>query len=155
MAKFEMELPTEIMKDFEKIYKDSEKIFGEMTMAGAERVMYNMKKNAPNILKPYVRTTKMYKTPTDGGINTKAYISGYIPFSDPNRKYFSARNGTTSKVYKTSQGVPAEFLANLYEYGRSTAPFPKHPFMRKSFNKNEIEQEMLKAQKRASGGLLE
>ena len=155
MAKFEMQLPDAIMKDFQKIYKESDKIFGEMTKAGAEVVANNMKNSAPNVLKPYVKTTKIYKTPSDGGINTKAYVSGYIPFSDPNRKYFSRRNGTTAKVYRTTQGVPAEFLANIFEYGRSTAPFPKHPFVRKSFKKAEIEKAMLDAQKRASGGLLE
>lgn len=155
MASFNLELPTEIMRDFQNIMNNSDKIFGEMTKAGAKVVESNMKNNAPNVLKSYVKTSKTYKTPTDGGINTKVYVSGYIPFSDPNRKYFSRRNGTSSTVYKTSKGVPAEFLGNIYEYGRSNAPFPKHPFMRKSFKKGDIEQAMLKAQKEASGGLLE
>ena len=155
MAKFELELPTGIIKDIQKIYDNTDEIFGEMTKAGAEVVANNMKNNAPNILKSYVKTTKIYKTPSDGGINTKAYVSGYIPFSDPNRKFFSRRNGSSAKIYNTTLGVPAEFLGNLYEYGRSTAPFPKHPWMRKSFKKGDIEKAMLKAQKRASGGLLE
>ena len=155
MAKFEMELPTEIMKDFQKVYNNSDKIFGEMTRAGAEVVEKNIESSIPKALLPYIKMTRTYRTPSDGGINTKVYVSGYIPFSDPNRKYFSRTNGSTAKVYSTSQGVPADFLANLYEYGRSTAPFPKHPFLRKSFKKADIEKAMLKAQKQASGGLLD
>ena len=154
MAKFEMQLPTSIMKDFEKIYKDSEKIFGEMTKAGAEVVAKNMQNNAPSDIKPFVKLTKTYKTPSDDGINTKVYVSGYIPFSNPNRSYFS-RSGGSGKTYATAKGVPVDFLANLYEYGRSTSPFPKHPFFRKSFKKGEIEDAMLKKQKELSGGLLD
>ena len=51
--------------------------------------------------------------------------------------------------------VPAPLVANVFEYGRSGLPFPKHPFLRKSFKKSEIEQAMLKVQKEKSGGLLE
>ena len=141
MAKFEMELPTEIMKDFEKIYKDSEKIFGEMTKAGAEVVYKNVQANVPQSIRQSkmmncLKITKVYKTPTDDGINTKVGFYGY----------FENKDGKT---------LPAPLVANVFEYGRSDAPFPKKPFMRKSFKKNEIEQAMLKAQKRASGGLLE
>ena len=46
MAKFSMELPTEIMKDFEKVYENSEKIFGGMTRAGAEVVYSNIRTNS-------------------------------------------------------------------------------------------------------------
>ena len=151
MAKFKLELPTEIIKEFETINKNTTEIFGEMTKAGAEVVASNMKNNAPTTLDKYVKLTVVYRTPTDGGINTKAYVKGYIPFSNPNRKNFSRGRGKQP----ATEGVPAEFLANLYEYGRSTAPFPKHPFLRKSFKKKEIEAAMLEAQKRASGGLLD
>lgn len=154
MAKFEMELPTDIMADFQKIHDNADKIFGEMTRAGAEIVERNMINSAPNIIKSHIKITRTYKTPSDGGINTKVYVNGYIPFSDPNRKSF-IRSGGSGKRYSTTKGVPADFLANLYEYGRSNAPFPKHPFLRKSFKKSDIEQAMLKAQASASGGLLD
>ena len=154
MAKFVLEMPTDVMNDLEKISKDADKIFGKMTQAGAEAVERNMKASAPKELVPYIKTTRVYKTPTDGGINTKVYISGYIPFSDPNRKYFSRSNGS-GKTVRTSDGVPADFLAKVYEYGRSNAPFPKRSFMRKSFRKSDIEDAMLKAQIEASGGILE
>jgi len=154
MARFQMELPTDLMKDIETLEKNSKKIFGEMTKAGAEVVEKNMTNNAPNDLKSHIKISKTYDTPTDGGVNTKVYISGYIPFSDPNRKYFS-RSGGSGKTYRSTEGVPASFLAQLYEYGRSTAPFPKKPFMRKSFRKAEIEAAMMKAQKEASGGIID
>ena len=154
MAKFELQLPDTLMKDFQKIYDNADEIFGEMTQAGAEVVEKNMKANAPSKLGNYVKTTKVYKTPSDDGINTKVYISGYLPFSSPGRKYFS-RSGSSGKSYRTTDGVPADFLAKIYEYGRSTAPFPKHPFVRKAFKKSDIEKAMLDAQKKASGGLLD
>lgn len=155
MAKFQLELPDQIIKDFRKIYENADEIFGEMTKAGAEEVEKQVRNNAPVLLKSYVKLTRVYKTPSDGGINTKVYLSGYIPFSNPNRKYFSRRNRSGGKMYSTTQGVPADFLANIYEYGRSSSPFPKKPFFRKSFNKVLIEAAMIKAQKKATGGLLE
>lgn len=154
MAKFKIELPTEIIKQFETVNENTTQMLGEMTTAGARVVAENMRNNAPTTINGYVKLTKVYRTPTDGGINTKAYVKGYIPFSNANRKGFS-RKGGSGKVYVSTEGVPAEFLANLYEYGRSTAPFPKHPFLRKSFKKKEIEAAMLEAQKKASGGLLD
>ena len=153
MARFELQMPDQILKDIKKIYDNSEEIFGAMTTAGAEVVAKNMKNNAPEILKPYVKISRVYKTPSNKGINTKAYISGYVPFSNPNRKSFSRGGGGENN--STSEGVPAPFLGIMYEYGRSTAPFPKHPFLRKSFKKGDIEAAMLKAQKEASGGLLD
>lgn len=156
MAQFQANLPDAIIKDMKRIHDNTEKIFGEMTRAGAEVVEDNVRANAPTILKSHVKLTRTYKTPSDGGINTKVYLSGYIPFSNSNRKGFSRRNKAGGKMYTTNKGVPVEFLANLYEYGRSTSPFPKKPFLRKAFGaKTRIEQAMRKAQKQASGGLLE
>lgn len=155
MARYKMELPTEIMKDFDKIYHGAEDIFGEMTKAGAEVVANNLRASVPiKEMAGCVRMTRTYKTPSDGGINTKAYISGYLPFTGK-RKSFSRRGRSGGQVYTTSQGVPADFLAKIYEYGRSNRPFPKKPFLRKAFRKGQIEKAMLAAQKRASGGLLD
>ena len=141
MAKFTMELPTEIMKDFQKIYDNSEQIFGDMTKAGAEVAMNNIQANVPasfhnsNIMS-CLKLTRQYKTPSDDGINTKVGFYGY----------FKNENGEI---------VPAPLVCNVFEYGRSNSPFPKHPFLRKSFKKAQIEKAMLDAQKRASGGLLD
>ena len=141
MAKFEMQLPSSIMKDFQKLYNNSERIFGEMTKAGAKAVEKNIIANVPKAIRnskmmDCLRLTEVYKTPSDDGINTKVGFYGYF-------------------VNEEGKTVPAPLVANVFEYGRSNAPFPKHPFMRKSFKKSDIEQAMMKAQKEASGGLLD
>lgn len=154
MAKFKMELPTEIMNDIKHIYNNTEDIFGGMTRAGAECVLAQAKQNAPSLISKYGKLSVTYRTPSDGGINTKVYFSGYIPFSTPNRLYF-ARRGGGGTMYYTEKGVPVDFLAIMYEYGRSNAPFPKKPFFRKSFKKDKIVEFMLNYQAKKSGGLLE
>lgn len=141
MAKFEMLLPDDILKDIKKIYDNADEIFGEMTKAGAEVVEKNIIANVPDGIRnsemmKNLKITQTYKTPSDDGINTKVAFYGYF----------------TNKEGKT---VPAPLVANVFEHGRSNLPFPKQPFMRKSFRKKEIEQAMLKAQKEASGGLLD
>jgi hypothetical protein len=141
MARFQMELPSDIMKDFQKIFDNSDEIFGKMTEAGAKVVEKNIVANVPQSIRKSnmmkcLKVTKVYKTPSDDGINTKVGFYGY----------FQNEDGKT---------VPAPLVANVFEYGRSNLPFKKHPFMRKSFKKGEIEQAMLKAQREASGGLLE
>lgn len=141
MAQFKLELPNDIIKDVQKIYDNADDIFGEMTQAGAEVVLRNIKSNVPKSIKiskmmDCLKITKTYKTPSDHGINTKVGFFGY----------FKNENGET---------VPAPLVANVFEYGRSDSAFPKHPFLRKSFKKSEIEQAMRKAQTRASGGLLD
>ena len=141
MAKFEISLPTEIMNDMRKIYDNADDIFKAMTQAGAEAVMGNMTQFAPPAFKDSnimncLRMTRPYKTPTDGGINTKVAFYGY----------FTNKNGEV---------VPAPLVVNVFEHGRSNLPFKKHPFVRKSFNRSNIREAMLKAQKEASGGLLD
>lgn len=141
MASFEMELPTEIISDFDKINNNAEDIFGKMTKAGAEVVMKNVRANVPSSFRGSnimncLKMTRIYKTPSDDGINTKVAFYGYF-------------------INKDRKLVPAPLVANVFEYGRSSAPFPKHPFLRKSFNKGEIRSAMLAMQKQASGGLLD
>ena len=139
MARFTMELPQDILKDVQRIEKDADKIFGGMTKAGAEIVLSNVKANAPKGWKDSdimnnIGLTKTYKTPSDNGINTKVIISGY----------FINENGVRT---------PAPLVANVFEYG--STKFPKQPFFRKSFRKQQIEKAMLQAQKELSGGLLD
>lgn len=138
MAKFVMQLPTEILKDIEYINGNSDKIFGEMTKAGAEVTVKNVKSNIPksfvdsNIMN-CLKVTKVYKTPSDQGINTKVGFFGYF----------------TNHLGKKT---PAPLVANVFEYGSSK--FTKQPFFRRSFKKAQIEQAMLEAQKKFSKGLL-
>ena len=141
MAKFQLELPTDIMKDIQKINSNAEKIFGEMTKAGAEVVMGNIQASVPDGIRNSqmmncLKMTRVYKTPSDDGINTKVGFYGYF-------------------INEKNKRVPAPLVANVFEYGRSNSPFPKQPFLWKSFKKGQIEAAMLKAQKEASGGLLE
>ena len=141
MAKFEMELPAEIIRQMKTLNDNCEEIFGEMTRAGAEVVNNNIEANIPQSIRESemmncLKITKTYKTQSDDGINTKIGFYGYFKNKD-------------GKI------VPAPLVANVFEYGRSNLPFPKHPFLRKSFKKKEIEEAMLKVQKEASGGLLE
>jgi len=138
---FKLELPTEIMKDIESLYKNTDDIMGAMTRAGAEVVQNNIQANIPEGIRSSkmmncLKVTKTYRTPSDDGINTKVGFYGYFENEDGGK-------------------TPAPLVANVFEYGRSTEPFPKHPFMRKSFKRQEIEAAMLKAQSEASGGLLD
>ena len=132
MASFKEELPNDLIKMFQELDRDSEKMIGEMTKGGAEVVYKNVLKNMPksfkgsNIMK-CLKITRVYKTPSDGGINTKIALYGY---------------------FKNKRGVitPAPLVANVFEHGTSTVK--KQPFMRKSFRKAEIEAEMKKVQEK-------
>lgn len=134
MAKFEMELPVELMNEIKKLEENTDKMLGEMTTAGAkvvyDLVLSNMKgsfKSTEGLAK-CLKLSKVYKTPSDDGINTKVAFYGY---------------------FKNSQGkkVPAPLVANAREYGTSRGE-KKKPFFRKSFNKAQIEQTMLKVQEK-------
>lgn len=132
MAKFDVELPDDLIKEFEKLDIDTEKMMGEMTKVGAKVVEKNILKNMPKSLKNSsiiycLKTTKVYKTKSDDAVNTKIAFYGY---------------------FKNKRGVitPAPLVANIFEHGTSTVR--KQPFMRKSFKKSEIEQEMLKIQEK-------
>lgn len=129
MARFEGELPNELIQQFERLQLNTEKMLEEMTKAGAQTVYSNMKAAAPKVLSDHIVITRTYKTPSDDGINTKVMISGYF-------------------LNRWGQTVPAPLVANVFEYGRSNHPFPKRPFLRKAFNKGQIESAMLAVQGR-------
>ena len=132
MARFSGGLPTDLIKTFESLGINTEKMLGDMVEAGAEVALKNVKAKMPRALREgltdkNIRLTRVYKTPSDDGINCQAMIDGY----------FTNRNG---------ERTPAPLVANLFEYGRSGNPFPKQPFFRSSFNKKQIETAMLKVQ---------
>lgn len=128
MAKFSLELPNDIIKQFEGLEKNTDKMLAEMTEAGAKVVYENIKASMPhswyssNIMK-CLKITKTYKTPSDDGVNTKVAFYGY----------FINRNG---------ERIPAPLVANVTEYGRSNSDYPKKPFLRRSFKKSDIEKAM-------------
>ena len=132
MARMEVELPTELMKTFEELGDDTQKMLDEMTQEGAKTVLANVKANVPasfhsSGIMRCLKITRPYYTPSDGGRNTKVAFYGYFDNEDGKR-------------------TPAPLVCNLFEYGRSNSPYPKHPFMRKSFKKGQIEAAMMKVQ---------
>ena len=133
MASFEMFVPEEIEKQLDKLYNDTPKIFGAMTQAGAQVVADELKATAPHPdIAANIKLSKIYETPSDGAMNTKVYIAGRTKKSN----------------------APLALVAGVFEYGRSTSPFPRKPFLRKAFNKGRIEEAMKKKQKEMTGGLL-
>ena len=164
MAKFEVEIPTELLNEFDFVRNNAASIFGKMTRAGAEVVKQQIESNAMRAfdsktaakLNQRLKITRTYDTPSDGGINTKVAYYGYIPRADG--KKVKIKGG----YYP---GVPAPLLAALREFGAKGSgnmPEPlkrywtKRPFVRPAFaNRGAIEKAMLKAQKEFSGGILE
>ena len=133
MANFVGGLPTDLIKKFEQLEIDTNKMLSDMVKAGAQVVRNNVDGKMPRELKKVVdsgaKVSKVYKTPTDDGINQQVVISGYF-------------------VNKWKQVTPAPLVANLFEYGRSGASYPKKSFFRASFNQTQIEQAMLKEQEK-------
>lgn len=128
MARFKTELPNDIIKEFEKLDKDTHKMLEEMTEAGAKVVLSNIKSSVPknwyasNIMK-CLKVTRPYITPSDDGVNTKIAFYGYF-------------------INRNNEKIPAPLVANVTEYGRSNSPYPKKPFLRRSFKKAQIEKAM-------------
>lgn len=124
MAKFKSELPYDLLKVFEDLETNCEDMFGEMCKAGAEVVYNNVQSNMKKVFKSTksldkgLKITKVYKTPSDDGINVKIGFYGY-----------------------NDEGVPIPLIAQAREYGTSSGE-QKKPFFRKSFKKKEIEQAM-------------
>lgn len=136
MAAFIGALPDDLIKMFETLEVDTTKMLGEMVTAGAEATQKNVSANMPKALcnslfanGDTVTISRVYKTPSDDGINCQVRIDGY----------FINRNGVKT---------PAPLVANMFEYGSSSRDYPKQPFFRRSFNKKEIEKVMLKVQER-------
>lgn len=141
MAKIVVDIDDSVLKDISYIDKQFDHIFGGMTQAGAEVVYKNVFANLPEALKSSgftknVKLSRVYKTPSDDGINTKVMITGY---------------------FKNKEGkkTPAPLVANMFEYGSDKRKYPKHPFFRKSFKKSQIMKAMEETQKKLSGGLLD
>lgn len=128
MAKFQLELPNELLKQLAQLEQDAPEMLGEMTQAGAEvvhrNVLNNMRKSFSDTkrIEPHLKVTRVYRTHSDDAVNTKVGFYGY--FDD---------------------GTPAELVALAREYGTNRGEMKK-PFFRRAFRKSEIESEMLKVQ---------
>ena len=134
MARFKSELPNDLIKEFAKLEKDTDKMLEEMTEAGAKVVLSNIKSSVPSswytsgIMK-CLKVTRPYKTPSDDGVNTKIAFYGYF-------------------INRNKEKIRAPLVANVTEYGRHNSPYPKKPFLRKSFKKAQIEKAMESVQKK-------
>lgn len=136
MAKFNADFSYDLIKEFEDLGANCTEMFSEMVDAGAETVLKNvrneMKKSFKSTatLEKGLKKTRIYKTPTDDGINVKVAFYGY----------------DSSKVTKKyPQGVPIPLIAMAREYGTSRGE-KDEPFFRKSFKKTEIEVAMKQVQ---------
>lgn len=141
MAKLILDIDDSVLKDISYIDKQFDHIFGGMTKAGAEVVYKNVIANLPESLRSsgfssHVKLSKVYKTPSDDGINTKVMITGYF-------------------INKDGRKTPAPLVANMFEYGSTKKNYPKQPFFRKSFKKSQFMKAMEEEQKKLSGGLLD
>lgn len=147
MAKFQCELPTELIKELTKLEQNTPKMLEEMTQAGAKIVKTNVISNMKNSFKDssklekYLKVTKTYRT-KDGSVNTKVGFYGYY-------KKGSKKFSITSKkgVTYSYDGVPVPLIVRAREFGSSRGE-AKRPFFRKSFNTDQIVSEMLKVQKK-------
>ena len=128
MAKFHQELPNDLIKVFEDLETNCDDMFGEMCKAGAEVVYNNVRANMSKVFKGTrslekgLKITKVYRTPSDDGINVHVGFYGY-----------------------NDKGVPIPLIAQAREYGTSSGE-AKKPFFRKSFKKKDIEEAMQKVQ---------
>lgn len=135
MAKAKFEIPKELIDQMKKLEQDTPEMMKSMVEAGAETVLERMRSNAPQGMKSNPQlmaclgTTRPYEAPSDDSINVKVGFAGYFTNEDGVR-------------------TPAPLVANIFEYGRSNSPFPKQPFMRKSFNKGAITKAMEAVQKK-------
>jgi hypothetical protein len=139
MARFKAELPNDLIKEFEELGNNAEKMMGEMTKAGGEVVYKLVKSNMSSAFKSTkslekgLKMTRVYKTPSNDGIGVYIGFYGYDPNSKPTKRH--------------PKGTPIDLIAKAREYGTSSGE-AKKPFFRKSFKKKEIEQAMMKVQKK-------
>lgn len=138
MAKFEAELPTEIISEVAMRYVSCSVMIEEMTQAGARAAFLEVKRNIKrsfkdsNKLLKCLKRTKAYKT-YDGSTSSKVGLYGY----------FENKDGKT---------VPASLVGNAREYG-SVSGEKKKPFLRPAFNHVAIiKNAMFKVQKKYIGG---
>ena len=115
MAGFDLELPDDLVSNLKMITENTDEMFGRMTKAGADvvykEVMNNMKSSfkSTKSLEKGLKITKVYKTPSDDGINNKVAFYGY-----------------------DTDGIAIPLKAMAREYGTSRGE-AKKPFFRKAF----------------------
>ena len=156
MAKFELEIPKEVIWQFEDLTKNCDQMIDEMIKAGAEEVKSRIYQGMPAELKKYatartLSTSKPYRMATKDAKAVYVWFGGYKKDLDGSvyrKKYAGNYSKENAKAYAQEAGTPLELIANMFEYGSKKRNYPKHPFLRKAFHKREIERAMLRAQKK-------
>lgn len=135
MARFNAEIGNDILKDMASLEKNAPQVFGEMVNAGADVVLRNIRSNmrssfkSTRSLEQGLGKTRVYKTPSDDGVNVKVGFRGY-----------------------NDKGVPIPLIAGAREKGTKRGEARK-PFFRKSFNKSAIEGAMKNVEPKLFKGL--
>lgn len=130
MANVNLELPSDLLSKLNDLEINSEKMMMEMTEAGAEEVVNEIKSNLSKSFKSDksllqgLMISKAYRTPSDDGINNKVIFAGY-----------------------NDENVAIPLIAMAREYGTSSGE-TKKPFFRKSFKSSSITSAMEKAQEK-------
>ena len=149
MAKFDAEIPNDLLKQFQELETKCSDIFGEMTQEGAKVVYKNVKANMRRAfndtkkLEEGLFFSKVQKTADEDSIQTWIGFMGYVAGSKPTARH--------------PYGMPIPLIAMAREYGtygsnpksksnKKTKGEKKISFFRTSFKKKEIEQAMLKVQ---------
>lgn len=166
MAKLVVQMPDEVINDIKRINDNYDEIFGGMTEAGADVMMAYIQKGAKwafgsAAAKPLtgLKKTKVYKTPSDGGINTKVAFYGYQgPKFTKDGRYVKVI--IKGKYDYSSKGVPWAIITAARSSGtvyRTPGGIERSiPFMPQALaHKAEIKKAMLEKQKELSGGLLD
>lgn len=150
MARMVMQLPDDLIRQFEEMANCSEEMIGEMTQAGAKLVYnniinkMNMVFDNPKGLQKHLQITKVYKSKYDDGTNTKVAFYGYYKEGE---RTFSITKTLKSgkKATYTYNGVPVPLIVMAREFGSSQGEAAK-PFVLPSFNQSQIRQAMLQKQ---------
>jgi len=128
MAKFDVVIPSVLMKEFDLLYNEYPKVLDEVLEAGGKVGYETVKANAPssfrgsNIMNR-LKITRVYRTLSDDAVNIKVGFYGYF-------------------VNHNNERVPAPLVANIFEYG--STKFQKRPFFRKSMRNQAILNAMLR-----------
>jgi hypothetical protein len=135
MARFDVEVGNDLLHQIEKLEGKSDDVFGQMVDAGADVVLRNMRSNmrasfkTTRSLEQGLKKTRVYKTPSDGGVAVKVLFSGY-----------------------NDKGVAIPLIASARDRGTKRGE-AKRPFFRKSFNKSAIEGAMRRVEPRLFEGM--
>ena len=143
MARFNEELPYDLIKELETLEGKTEIMMTEMLQKSAKQtynlIKSNMKKSfkTTKSLEQGLTITKIYRTPSDDGLNVHIDFYGYVKDSKPTERH--------------PYGTPIPLIALAREYGTSWGSKdhePKKPFMRKSFKKKEVLEIMKDVEKK-------